>query len=70
MLWNNKNNGSKTYKYVKVKGAFIDSRGNVVDTDWTYAIGGEGLEPGESTKFRLSVNKSFLIEDCDITFMD
>jgi hypothetical protein len=49
------NNGKKTYKYVKVRGAFIDRTGKTIDTDWTYAVGSEGLRPGEKSSFRMSV---------------
>lgn len=65
-----KNTGKKTYKYVEVKGAFKDSQGNVVDTDWTYAVGSEGLEPGESSTFRLSVPKQYKISSCTVTLKD
>lgn len=44
-----------TLEFIKVKGLFQDSNNKVLDTDWTYAVGGEGLAPGESKKFRLSV---------------
>ena len=59
-----------TYYYVKVKGAFQDSFGNVVDTDWTYAVGSEGLAPGESTKFKMSVKKNYKIDDCEVTVLN
>ena len=65
-----KNNGTKTYKYIKVKGSFKDSSGNVVDTDWTYAAGSEGLAPGESTTFRLSVTKNSKITSCSVSLLD
>ncbi len=65
-----KNNGTKTYKYIEVKGAFKDSSGNVVDTDWTYAAGSEGLAPGESTTFRLSVTKNSKITSCSVSLLD
>jgi hypothetical protein len=65
-----KNTGKKTYNYIQVKGAFKDSSGNVVDTDWTYAAGSEGLAPGESTTFRLSVSKNRSITSCTVTLMD
>lgn len=57
------------YHYIKVKGVFKNSYGSTVDTDWTYAIGSEWLEPGESTKFRLSVQKDYSIKDCSVTIM-
>lgn len=65
-----KNTGSKTYKYIEVKGAFKDSSGNVVDTDWTYAAGSEGLAPDESTTFRLSVTENSRITDCSVSLLD
>lgn len=65
-----KNTGKKTYKYVEVKGAFKDSGGSVIDTDWTYAVGSEGLAPGESSTFRLSVPKNSNITSCNITLKD
>lgn len=65
-----KNTGKKTYKFVEVKGAFKDSSGNVVDTDWTYAVGSEGLEPGESSTFRLSIPKQYKISSCTVTLKD
>lgn len=64
------NNGKKSYDYVKVKGSFKNSSGKVLDTDWTYAVGAEGLAPGESTTFRLSVSKNSSITDCSVTFVD
>ena len=64
------NNGEKTYDYVQVKGSFKDSSGTVLDTDWTYAVGSEGLAPEESTTFRLSVPKNNNIKDCSVSIMD
>ena len=65
-----KNNGTKTYKYIQVKGSFKDYSGNVVDTDWTYAAGSEGLAPGESTTFRLSVTKNSNITSCSVSLLN
>ena len=45
-----------THYFVMVRGAFADADNNVIDTTWTYACGQEGLRPGESTKFTLSVD--------------
>lgn len=64
------NSGSKTYRYVQVKGSFKDKDGVVVDTDWTYAVGSEGLSPGESKTFRLSVKKNYSIKDCSLSIID
>lgn len=65
-----KNTGNKTYKYIEVKGAFKDKNGNVLDTDWTYAVGSEGLAPEESSEFRLSVTKDYNIESCSVSILD
>lgn len=64
------NNGSRTYKFVTIKGSMKTSTGTVVDTDSTYAVGSEGLAPGESTKFRMSVDKNYSISKCDISIID
>lgn len=64
------NDGKKTYTFVEVKGKFKDSSGTVLDTDWTYAVGSEGLAPGESTTFRLSVDKNTSIRKCTMEILD
>jgi hypothetical protein len=56
-----------TFRYVKVKGSFKSSNGTVLDTDWTYAVGSEGLAPGESTTFRMSVTRNSSIKSCTVT---
>lgn len=61
-----KNTGNKTYYFVTVKGSFKDSYGNVLDTDSTYAVGSEGLSPGEASSFRLSVSRDYNITDCSV----
>ena len=63
------NNGSYTIYYVQVRGAFKNYSGTTLDTDWTYAVGSEGLRPGESTTFRMSVHKNSSIYKCDVTFI-
>lgn len=65
-----KNTGNKTYKFIEVKGSFQDASGNVIDTDWTYAAGSEGLAPDESTTFRLSVLKNSKIVSCSVRLLD
>lgn len=65
-----KNTGSKTYSFVKIKGSFKTSSGTVVDTDWTYAVGTEGLAPGESTTFKMSIPKNMSVTTCSISILD
>lgn len=64
------NKGKKNYSFVEVKGAFKNSSGTVLDTDWTYAVGSEGLAPGESKSFRMSVPKNYSISSCSVSIMD
>ena len=65
-----KNNSDTTVKYVKIKGTFKSYSGTVIDTDWTYAVGGEGLEPGESCKWKMFVDRDSSIKDCEVTVLD
>lgn len=39
------------YRYIKVKAVFYDYRGNIIDTDWTYAIDSSWLYSGETKQF-------------------
>lgn len=64
------NRGNDTVTFVEVKGLFQDSYGSTVDTDWTYAVGSEGLSPGESSKFTLSVDKDSSIKSCSVFVVD
>lgn len=64
------NDSSQTVSYVKIKGAFVNVMGDVLDTDWTYAVGSEGLAPGESCSWRMSVEKDWNIKDCKVTILD
>lgn len=42
------NNGEYGYEFVKITVDFLDEDGKTIESEWTYAVGGEGLEPGES----------------------
>lgn len=59
-----------TYYFVKVKGTFMDANGNVIDTTSTYACGDEGLEPGETTKFTLSIARDDRISSVQCSVFD
>lgn len=64
------NNSDYTVTFVKIKGSFESSSGQVIDTDWTYAVDSAGLAPGESCKWELSVKKDFSISNCDVSIID
>lgn len=64
------NKGDDTYYFIQLKVSFKDKGGNVIDTDTTYACGNEGLAPGESTKFRASVDKDYDIKSVSVKVYD
>ena len=53
------NNGNYQIKYVKVKGVFYDRSGNIIDTNWCYAVDSNWLDPGESKTFEMMVKDSY-----------
>ena len=62
------NNGSYQIKFVKVKASCLDSSGNVIDTDWTYAVDSSWLDPGESNTFEMMVkDENSRIKDAKVT---
>ncbi len=48
-----RNTGSMTYEYIKVKVEWLDKSGTILDTDYTYAVSGEGLSPNEAKSFSI-----------------
>ena len=64
------NNSSYTVKYVKIKGSFESSLGEVVDTAWTYAVDSAGLAPGETCKWEIYVKKDYKISNCSVSILD
>ena len=57
------------YRYVKVKAQFKDFSGNIVETDWTYAVDSMWLEPGESKTFYYMVENKY-IRSASLSFID
>lgn len=49
------NNGSYRIKYVKVKAVCKGYSGQIIDTDWTYAVDSSWLDPGESKTFEMMI---------------
>ena len=64
------NIGRSSFKFVKVKGAFENRDGAVIETGDTYAVGSEGLEPGESTSFKIYCNRNSDVDSCTVTVYD
>ena len=53
-----KNFTKSTYQFVTIKVVFYDSSDNIIDSDYTYAVGAEGISPGASAQWELMYNKS------------
>ena len=67
------NNGEYGYKFVKITVDFLDEDGKTIESEWTYAVGGEGLEPGESkswsvhTEYNTDIVKARAsVDDCKV----
>ena len=55
---------------MKIKGSFKDKDGNVLDTDWTYVVGSEGLAPSETKTFEISVPSNSKIDSCSVSLIN
>lgn len=47
---------SKTYSFVEVRLELLDENKNEIYSDWTYAVGIEGIRPGASDSFKFMVD--------------
>lgn len=65
-----KNEGKQKYTYVRVKAVFQDKNGEILDTNWTYLVGDEGIAPQESKTFRISVPKNKNIDKFEMSIID
>lgn len=52
-----RNTGNTGVSYVKVGVDLLDKNDTVVDTDWTYAVSSESLQPGAAKSFDILVPK-------------
>jgi hypothetical protein len=50
------NSSHHTYRFVKVKVSLLDENQKVLLSDWTYAVGSEGLSPGDSDEFSMMID--------------
>jgi len=66
-----KNTGRKRYEYVRVRAVLKDASGSIIDTDWTYAVGSEGLRPNEEKKFEMMIrDEDREIESVSVSLME
>lgn len=47
------NVSSTSHSYVKVRVTYYDKNGDVLTTDWAYAVGSEGIRAGENQQFEI-----------------
>ena len=65
-----KNTGTSSVRYVKVKASCKDLYGNVIDTDWTYAVDTSWLGPGESKSFEMMIkDENYKIQDASVSII-
>ena len=64
------NTGTYQVKYVRVKAVCKDYFGNVVDTDWTYAVDSVWFDPGDSKQFKMMIrDPDRRIESADVEIL-
>ena len=49
-----RNNGEHPIDFVKIVVEWQDSRGTILETDYTYAVGSESLRPGQAKSWRIT----------------
>ena len=54
---------SKSIRYYEIGVKFYDSRGKVIDTDWT---NGSDLDPGDTQSFEIMHKYDYSIKDMDV----
>ena len=59
-----KNNSNTTIYYIEITANFTDDLGNVIDTNYTFGAGGEGLKPNSRKSFEIGVPTNSSITKC------
>jgi len=52
-----RNNGTEAVDFIKVKVEWLGADDRMLDTDYTYAVGGESLEPREAKSFKVMTQR-------------
>ncbi|HUN24597.1 MAG TPA: FxLYD domain-containing protein [Anaerolineales bacterium] len=64
------NNGDSTVKFVKIMGEIRSQNGTILDTDWTYLVGDEGIRPGATKSFDIMIPHNSQMSKCYADIMD
>lgn len=51
------NSSYHTFSYVEAKVKLLDDNGDVLTSDWTYAVGSEGIDAGDSNEFTIMIKE-------------
>lgn len=65
-----KNNGDRTYNYVKIKAVYLDDSDNIIDTDWTYAVTSEGIAHNERKRFEIMTRYTEGVTKGNLSILD
>ncbi|MBM7598084.1 hypothetical protein JOC34_000441 [Virgibacillus halotolerans] len=60
-----KNNDSKPHKHIRVEVDYLDADGNVVDSDWTYAVDSQELKPDGRKSYEITTPDNDKITECN-----
>ena len=65
-----KNNSDQTLSFIQIQANFNDASGNIVDTNYTYAVGSEGLAPYSRKSYEIMAPDQSTITDCKYNIVD
>lgn len=65
-----KNNSNQTYSFIVVNVNYSDENGSIVDTDWTYVVGSEGLPPSSRKSYKVMTPYNSNINKCSYLITD
>lgn len=65
-----KNNSSRTFSYIKIQTDFTDLQKNIIDTNYTYAVGSEGLGANSRKSYEVMNKDSEAITNCYYKIID
>ncbi|WP_313757193.1 FxLYD domain-containing protein [Tissierella sp.] len=65
-----KNISDLKFFYIKVKATYYDENKDVIDTDWTYAVGSEGLSPNDRKSFEIMTKYNESVTQGSLSVLD
>lgn len=65
-----KNNTDQTLTYIEIKADVVNSSGEIIDTNYTYAVGSEGLSPGSRKSYEIMIPYDDSVNQCKYYIVD